>query len=187
MGPINDDELHTIFLVNALNNSFESVQSNVMSLISDSKNFTSKTVVRRLLQEDQLICRRAEQNTPAPSSTILATQGQGKPCSLCTNCMQPGHLANFCIKPGGKMAGRSINEACNAQRAASGRHPCTDQPLWTSANPPSSAKVATSDTKATTSTTSPDSLVIGSITYYPGAPPQTSNACVALKALHESG
>ncbi len=109
MGPIDDDELHTIFLVNALNDDFESVQSNIMSLISDSKNFTSKTVVRRLLQEDQLIRRRAEQNAPTSSTTALAAQGQGRPRSLCTHCKKPGHLADFCIRPGGKMAGRSIS------------------------------------------------------------------------------
>src|SRR5713101_1784810 len=79
MGPISDDQLYTIFLVNALNDNFEPLQSNIIGLANES-NFTSKDVVRRLLQEDQLVCRRAEQNAPATSVSALAAQGQGKPC-----------------------------------------------------------------------------------------------------------
>src|SRR6266852_3040996 len=120
MGPISDDQLYTIFLINALNNNFEPLQSNIIGLANES-NFTSKDVVRRLLQEDQLVRRCAEQNTPATSVSALAAQGQGRPRSLCTHCKKPGHLADFCVRPGGKMAGRSIEEARTTQRAASGK------------------------------------------------------------------
>ena len=74
MGPINDDELHTIFLVNALNDHFESVQSNIVGLANDF-SFSSKVIVRRLLQEDQLIRRCAEQNLSSSSTSALAAQG----------------------------------------------------------------------------------------------------------------
>src|SRR6266849_7341811 len=121
MGPIDDDQLHTIFLVNALNDNFESVQSNIIGLAEES-NFTSKAVICRLLQEDQLIRCQAEQNiTSVTPSSALAAQGQGKSRPLCTHCKRLGHLTAFCIQPGGKMAGRSINEAHTAQRAISGK------------------------------------------------------------------
>jgi hypothetical protein len=181
MGPISDDQLYTIFLVNALNDNFEPLQSNIIGLANES-NFTSKDVVRRLLQEDQLVRRRAEQNTPAASVSALAAQGQGRPRSLCTNCKKPGHLADFCVRPGGKMAGRSIEDARNAQRAASGKPPRAETPSGTAAGSVSSAKVATSDTKSSTTASlgTPESLVIGGVTYYPGVPSQPSNACFAL-------
>jgi gag-polypeptide of LTR copia-type len=180
MGPISDDQLYTIFLVNALND-IEALQSNVIGLANDS-NFTSKDVVRRLLQEDQLVRRRAEQNTPTTSVSILAAQGQGKPRSLCTHCKKPGHLADFCIKTGGKMAGRSIEEARTAQRAASGKPPRAETASNSITTSVSSAKVAQSDTKVSgnASAATPESLVIGGVTYYPGAPSQPSNACIAL-------
>src|SRR6266849_5256088 len=76
MGPIDDDQLHTIFLVNALNDNFESVQSNIIGL-AEELNFTLKAIVCRLLQEDQLIRRQAEQNiTSVMPSSALVAQGQ---------------------------------------------------------------------------------------------------------------
>src|SRR6266849_2070817 len=181
MGPISDDQLHTIFLVNALNDNFEPLQSNIIGLANES-NFTSKDVVRRLLQEDQLVRRHAEQNAPATSVSALAAQGQDRPRSLCTHCKKPGHLADFCIRSGGKMAGCSIDEARSAQRAASGKPPRAETPSVSVTGSISSAKVATSDIKSSTTASSgtPDSLVIGGVTYYPGVPSQPSNACVAL-------
>jgi transposase InsO family protein len=181
MGPIDDDELLSIILINALNGNFESLQSNIMSL-SQEANFSSQIVERRLTTEANLIRRRTEQN-PAAASTVLAAQSlgyNGKPRSLCTHCKKPGHLADFCIHPGGKMAGRPIEEARNAQRAASGKS--TRDPK---APQPATAKVATSDSSAPSpssvghSAPSADSVIIGGVTYYPGPSSQSSAAYLA--------
>ena len=43
MGPINNNKLKSILLINALNNHFENIQSNLMSL-TDDPSFNSKTI-----------------------------------------------------------------------------------------------------------------------------------------------
>jgi len=68
------------------------------------------------------------------------------------------------------MAGRSIDEARTAQRAASGKSLRVEQ-LRSVTQPPSNANVATLDTKtaATSPLTAPESIVISGVTYYPGS------------------
>ena len=79
----------------------------------DDPSFSSETIMRRLRQEDSLMRCRAEQNSQTPS-TAFAAHGRGKPWPVCTDCKKLGHLVDFCIRPGGKMAGRSIKEARTA-------------------------------------------------------------------------
>lgn len=107
MGPIDDDdELFSIFLLNALNDNFENIQSYLMS-IADDPSFLSETIERRLRLEGSLIRIRAEKNLQASSTS----QGRARPRSVCANCKKPGYLADFCVRSGGKMAGRPINDA----------------------------------------------------------------------------
>jgi hypothetical protein len=103
MGPIDEDQLLATYLINGLNDNpiFKNIQSNLISSANDS-NFSSKEVIHHLLQQDSLIHLRADQQLQA--STAFATQGQGRPRMLCNHCKKMGHLANFCIQPGGKMA-----------------------------------------------------------------------------------
>jgi hypothetical protein len=184
MGPINDDQLLAIWLINGLNDNptFENIQSNIMSS-ADDPTFSSKMVIHCLIQQDDPVRRRAEQNPQ--TSTILAAQGRGKPRSICTHCKKPEHLADFCIQSGGKMAGRSLDDARAAQRAFTGKQPRGDYPLSKPAGTPSgTANVATSDTKASPAVTTaspnaaPKAVVIGGVTYYP-ATSQSSTACLA--------
>jgi hypothetical protein len=174
MGPIDDDQLLASWLINGLNDNpvLEDIQSDIISS-ADDPNWSSKAIIRRLQQQDNLVRLRAEQAPTA--SSALAAQSQGKPRMLCAHCKKPGHLADFCIQPSGKMAGRSIEDARTAQRAAAGKPPRSDgtSPKPTSTTP-AAAKVATSETK-----TVPDSVIIGGVTYYPSVPAASSTACVA--------
>jgi gag-polypeptide of LTR copia-type len=125
MGPIDNDQLKAVFLLNALNDNFEDIHYHLMSM-ADDPSFSSKTIIRRLRQEDSLMRRRAEQNSQTLSITFAA-QGRGRPRPACTNCKKLGHLADFCVQPGGKMAGRSIEEARTAQRAFANKQSPTKQ------------------------------------------------------------
>jgi hypothetical protein len=125
MGPIDNDQLKAVFLLNALKDDFEDLQFHLMCM-ADDPSFSSKTIIRRLHQEDSLMRRRAEQNSQTPSTTFAA-QGRGKRRPACTNCKKLGHLVDFCTQPGGKMAGRSIEEARTAQRALANKQPRTGQ------------------------------------------------------------
>ena len=55
--------------------------------------------------------------------------------TLCPNCKRLGHTIEFCIAPGGKMAGQSTFEASNRQRAALGARPCPHPPANSSGTP----------------------------------------------------
>ena len=82
-----------------------------------------------MLDEDNLVRYRVEKGQPAnpytlspslPSSTAFAAVSRPKsPHHVCANCKKEGHLADFCISPGGKMAGQTIEEAKAAYRASS--------------------------------------------------------------------
>ena len=107
MGPINNDKLKSVLLINALNDHFENIQSNLMSLTNDP-SFNSKTITCHLEQEEGLIKQHTEQGTPH-TTTALTTQNCSTDCNhaqpVCTHCKWTGHLADFCIHPGGKMSG----------------------------------------------------------------------------------
>jgi hypothetical protein len=90
-------------------------------------------------------------------------------------------LANFCIQPGSKMAGQSIDDAHTAQQAAAGCPPRIDLPSSKAPGPSSTfAKVASSNTPPASSGSAPDSIIIGGVTYYPGLSIATSTASVAI-------
>ena len=74
------------------------------------------------------------------------------------------------------MAGSSIEDAHTAQRSATKR---TDAQANKSL-PVTSANVVTTDSVASTTKTSPDSIVIGGVTYYPSPATQASSACMAV-------
>src|SRR6266851_1933248 len=82
----------------------------------DSPSFRANTIPRCLQQEDAIIWARAAQSGANP--TTLATMHRDKPPHLCSNCKKDGHLASYCIQPGGGMAGKTLDEACTAQRNA---------------------------------------------------------------------
>jgi gag-polypeptide of LTR copia-type len=116
MGPINWDKIKAIALVNALSGDFEHLQSSIQQKVEDP-NFTSGTVLKCIRHEANLIKRRAEQHptVPSVSSTALVAQTKTRQRPFCKNCRRPGHSADFCIAPGGKFAGRTIEEAIAAQ------------------------------------------------------------------------
>lgn len=109
MGLINNDQLLATYLINSLNDisSFETLQSNIITSADDS-TFLSKTIIHHILQQDNLSRRRAEQNSQTVSAFVAQTHG--KPKIFCTHCKKSSHLTEFCIQPGGKMAGRSIDD-----------------------------------------------------------------------------
>jgi hypothetical protein len=117
MGPIDDDLLLAVLLLNALIDSHPDMYFYLTYISENDPTFSSETIFRRIYQEHNLIRLRAEQNPQASSTSAAQAQGRrrgSKPRPVCTNCKKLGHLADFCVKPGGKMAGRSIDDARSA-------------------------------------------------------------------------
>jgi hypothetical protein len=112
MGPVDLDQIKIILLLNAFGNDHDHLQSSLFAAM-DSPSFGANTILRRLQQEDSINRARAAQSGTNP--TALAAVRRDKPPQLCLNCKKEGHLATYCIKSGGGMAGKTIEEACTTQ------------------------------------------------------------------------
>jgi len=110
-GGIDDDRLLTIFLINALDKKFEQLELTI-DVMSAEPGFSSNTLIRYLQELRPMIYK----------PIAFAGHGTGDKSTklLCSNCKRSNHSADYCIQPGGKMAGCSIKEARAAQRTASG-------------------------------------------------------------------
>jgi hypothetical protein len=57
--------------------------------------------------------------TSMPANNSPNRSNRNRP--MCRNCKQVGHATEYCVCCGGKMAGKTIEHACKAQRAAQGK------------------------------------------------------------------
>ncbi|KAF8502338.1 hypothetical protein F5888DRAFT_1871875 [Russula emetica] len=100
--------------------------------LSNSPNFNSEIIANWILDEDVLIRRHVETGQPAnpyalspsisTSSAFAAISSRPHaPHPVCANCKKETHSADYCIAPRGKLAGRTIEEARAAYRAAQGK------------------------------------------------------------------
>ena len=183
MDLLNQDDIFLVLLLNAMNKNFGPFQQSIYSLLS-LPNFHSEMIVNHMLDEDSLIHCRIElgqaanpyiisPSIPSPSSafpTFLSCSRSPRP--LCTNCKREGHPVDYCISPGGKMSGCSIDEAHAAQAAQQAAH-AKQQPSHNHpACPPYSSNSAhiTSNPSANSSTpatTSLETIYINGLPYIP--------------------
>jgi hypothetical protein len=129
MGRVDDDNLLTLALLNALRDDrqFGHLLYAIQTM-STAPGFCSKSVVRLIEDEVWLVQRQTKPSLPSrpytlsrPAAFPVTNMRQPKP--PCSNCGRLNHSTDLCIAPGGKMAGRSIDDARIAQRAASGNRP----------------------------------------------------------------
>lgn len=165
IGPLDYDQLKTAVVIKALGRHYEHLQSQIQS-ITRQPNFSVTDVAARLLQEDDHIRNHEEQGL-LPVSTafaaqapVLGTRAPGScPRPTCSHCKRTGHLADFCIQPGGKMAGRTVEEAMSAYQAS--KH----QQRNDGALQPLSANVALTDSASSLSVTTPSPFTINGVNY----------------------
>lgn len=127
IGTIDKDLLKCIALLNSINDkSFESVQTQVSRGLADAsatKPYASADI-RKLFQTIDSLATLSK----SPVDTALAAKhahnhGPGQLCcTVCFGAGQPcrGHTKEWCIRPGGGMAGKTIEESVNARRATRG-------------------------------------------------------------------
>ena len=189
MGDLDWPTFKTYALINALGGEFEYMQSQIHASANDP-GFSANTVVTHILQENNLLKRRAE-GGEGPSTLISQTGRRERSPLTCTHCKRTGHVADFCISRGGKFYGHTLEEARNAQHAALANNRAQSQ------NRPSSTNIATSEIKevsrpaspaplTTTSTTTSNTFMINGITYGPIHPiPSADSANVALLPIKD--
>ena len=176
MGPMDPDNLHCVFLINALGDNYSSLQSSIQSM-ADNTNFSSNTIIRRLQAEESLQRRRKELGLqPEALSAVGKPRKAGN--LLCAHCNRTNHLTDFCIHPGGKMAGKTLEDAQKAQRAALSK---SGRSLQVAGAPPSQATahvatVASVSKAAPSPTPSASPIVWNGVSYYPGPPSAASHS-----------
>ena len=188
MGPMNPDNLFTVLLMNALGDQFPQLQSSIQSM-ARMPNFTSAVVVQRIHEENMLLQTRTQQGQSAALTAIARDKG-GR--AACSNCDRMGHSLDFCVQPGGKMAGKSLEDARTAQAAFRAAKKATrDTKRGQTANVATTVNAGTATTTETVATTpakpvvtpSPStqsSITVNGITYYAGTgqSPSTQTAMI---------
>ena len=102
----------------------------------------------------------------------LVAAGNGKWPSklLCTHCKQTNHLTDYCIHPGGKMAGKSLDDAQAAQCTALNKSKSTQQ-MPPVGNMPTVHITTTEPSPIPSQVVATGSpLIVNGILYYPAAP-----------------
>ena len=95
-----------------------------MQAATKESAFTSEQIMTYLEQDLQLLLGDEQQSGTADATALAAQSlhkhGGGRSSSSCecSNCKRPGHTADFCVRAGGGMAGKSIEEAQAAKRKA---------------------------------------------------------------------
>jgi len=191
IGPFGHDQLQTAFVIHALGDFYENLQSTVQA-ITKIPNFMHNDVVQCIHEEEDLI-RNHEGQAELPSATALVSQPGARSRLYCSHCKRLGHLTDFCIRPGGKMEGHTIEEARAAQRAASQRSSCTGN---SSHSQTASANIAIAEVTSTATdsiqTATTPSITINGITYVPASTPtitrtSTPTGSSALCAYEDDG
>jgi hypothetical protein len=103
MGHLTDDQLLSIFILNSLR-LHPRMQSSLNDMLANPLT-TSADIRKRLEQEDLVIG-----SSSAPEAALAAVSTKN-PRPVCLNCQKVGHRTEFCIAPGGQMAGKTIEEA----------------------------------------------------------------------------
>lgn len=109
MGPLNKDDLFLALLVRGLD-SAPQIQRDVIRGLADAASTQPYTLanVSRLLTINVSVQPNTSQVLIASSPITCSTAG----------CGLTGHTQAYCVKPGGGMAGKTIAEVREAQRAA---------------------------------------------------------------------
>jgi len=146
MGKIDEDKLFLFVIINALGRHYPQLQLDIHGM-TDDPSFDWAAAIRRIDTEAALAQRRAEMAVTPSTIVLMGTSSSDPktPTIVCSNCKRLHHTIDFCIKPGGKMARRTLEEAKTAQHAAAGKQPRPARGFTQNSN----ANVATAATQNT--------------------------------------
>lgn len=119
MGAPTAQEFCVLLMLLALSSpNLRSVRDSVVNgLASASTNapYTADNIVARLDLEQQVLASENSQTT-TPGDAFAARSDTSRLPLVCINCNKPGHHFDFCVRRGGGMAGKSVEEAQTAAR-----------------------------------------------------------------------
>ncbi|TFK70039.1 hypothetical protein BDN72DRAFT_767054, partial [Pluteus cervinus] len=112
-GGISEETFICIALLNALATGHDHSRAIIqrdMQNATKEKPYLSDTLIQLLTQDHQLILGDKQRLDTTNQSIALAAQVKtnGKKALFCSNCKKTTHTAEYCISPGGGMAGKSL-------------------------------------------------------------------------------
>ena len=119
-GGINKDTFICIIALQALGTGLDHSRAIVqrdMSSSSSSSPYTPDNLIMFMEQEYQMLMGEKQCNSKVDAIALAAqSSAKGKTALTCSNCKRSGHTAPWCIRPGGGMAGKMIEESKEARR-----------------------------------------------------------------------
>ncbi|KAM6491094.1 hypothetical protein JOM56_013333 [Amanita muscaria] len=132
MGDLTYDVVTCLALLQAMG-SFPNLQTLVnhnISLSTKEKPYSPANIISLLENEQRLM----ESNKSTSTVALAArTTNKGNP-RFCSNCKKERHTADFCIAPGGGMAGKSLDDVRKARRQTGGKSSHDSRPSSFSGN-----------------------------------------------------
>jgi len=94
-----------------------------LSSSSADRAYTSADIIARLDYEQQAHSMSTAKTVLVPAEAHIAHGSSSSDVkqTICSNCKKPCHTSEFCIQPGGGMAGKTIAEAQQARDAKRGK------------------------------------------------------------------
>jgi hypothetical protein len=122
MGDIDNKKIYSILIINALGNCFSTLQSAIQAMTEEPGYMPDKLICHIKGEQTLNRNRACAAGLNAMGATALTATTSSASCEknvvVCTNCKCVNHMVDFCIQPGGKMAGHTIDKAWAAQHAA---------------------------------------------------------------------
>ncbi|KAF8800335.1 hypothetical protein BYT27DRAFT_7117784 [Phlegmacium glaucopus] len=120
-GGINEDTFVTILALQALSTGLDHSQAIIQRdfhASTPTSPYTVNNLIDFLEQEYQMFLGDKQRIAKSDSAIIFAAQShqKGKTLILCIICKKHSHSAQWCIRPGGGMAGKTIEESKEARR-----------------------------------------------------------------------
>jgi len=119
MGEISNDTLINFAILQSYSN-YQEIQLDIQRLLRTATKTVpiTRSEIRAIVQER--VDLMSDANSSAPTSIALAARStpknnKSRTTNYCTGCKQPGHTHPYCIREGGGMAGKTIEES-KAQR-----------------------------------------------------------------------
>jgi len=108
----------------SLSSVHDAIVSGLLTATSDCA-YTSANIVDCLDYEQQAHSMAITQTVPILAEAHIACSSCSSDSkqTICSNCKKPWHTSEFCIQPGGGMAGKTIAEAQQAHNAKWGKKP----------------------------------------------------------------
>lgn len=119
MGEFTVDLFRCIAIINSLED-FPHICSSILCdlhALTKEKPYTSKDIHHYLESEQTLHAAADKSSTTsdiAPTARTSSTKSSNVP--TCGNCKHPGHMSQYCISPGGGMAGKTIQKSRDAHQ-----------------------------------------------------------------------